>query len=107
MSMHKTAVLLSVVALLTIAADTLVAVPNAPTALAAAISGNTVTLTWNGPGGVVSAYLLEAGSAPGLSDVASGQMGRLAVVCSHGCADGRVFRSCARNQCRGSRAGIQ
>ena len=67
--------LLTIVALLTITAPRIGAVPNAPTALAAVVTGSTVTLTWNGPGGVVDAFVLEAGSAPGLSNAANGIVG--------------------------------
>lgn len=51
------------------------AVPSAPTALAAVISGSTVSLTWTGPSGVVSGYVLEAGTAPGLSNAANAVVG--------------------------------
>jgi hypothetical protein len=47
--------------------------PNAPAGLAIAVSGSTVTLTWNAPAGGCSStsYLLEAGSAAGLSNLAA------------------------------------
>jgi hypothetical protein len=41
----------------------------APSALAAQVSGNAVTLTWQPPSGSVSTYVLEAGSASGLADL--------------------------------------
>jgi hypothetical protein len=41
--------------------------PNAPTGFAANVNGNTVTLNWNGPG--ATSYVIEVGSAPGLSNV--------------------------------------
>lgn len=45
--------------------------PGPPANLTAAISGASVTLTWNAPatGGAPTSYLLEAGTSPGLSDV--------------------------------------
>lgn len=67
--------LLTIVAVITITTATIAAIPTAPTALAAVVTDNTVTLTWNGPAGVVNAYVLEAGSAPGLSDAANGVVG--------------------------------
>ncbi len=73
--MRTFASLLTIVAIITITAPTIAALPNAPTALAAAVSGSTVTLTWSGPGGVVNAYVLEAGTAPGLSNAANGIVG--------------------------------
>src|SRR5438034_1364787 len=44
-----------------------------PTNLAAAVNRNTVTLTWTAPPGeAVTAYTIDAGSAPAASDLASG-----------------------------------
>jgi hypothetical protein len=67
--------LLTIAATIAITAPTIGAVPNAPTALAAAVNGSTVTLTWNGPAGVVNVYVLEAGFAPGLSNAANAVVG--------------------------------
>ena len=46
--------------------------PGEPLDLAAAVTGNTVALTWGAPvtGGAADGYVLEAGSGPGLADVA-------------------------------------
>jgi hypothetical protein len=45
--------------------------PNAPTNLVANVSGGLVTVTWLvPPGGCAAAYVVQAGSAPGLSDLA-------------------------------------
>ena len=44
-------------------------VPDAPSNLAASGEGSSVSLTWSAPAGQVSGYVIEAGSAPGLSDV--------------------------------------
>ncbi len=42
-----------------------------PSGLTSSVSGSTVTFVWQAPPGVsVSQYLIEAGSAPGLSDIA-------------------------------------
>jgi len=62
-------------ALVVLSAGTLGAVPAAPTALAAVVNGSTVSLTWTGPAGVVSAYVLEAGTGPGLSNAANAVVG--------------------------------
>ena len=43
--------------------------PEAPSNLAASGEGSSVSLTWSAPAGQVSGYVIEAGSAPGLSDV--------------------------------------
>ena len=52
------------------------AIPSSPTNLIAAVSGSTVALVWTaGTGGVVTDYRLEAGTAPGLSNVASSLVG--------------------------------
>jgi hypothetical protein len=55
------------------------AVPGAPSQLAAAVSGNSVALTWNAPAsGVAPAtYVLAAGSAPGWSNLGSIPTGTL------------------------------
>ncbi len=47
--------------------------PNAPSGLAGGASGSTVLLTWSAPagGGTPAAFVIEAGSAPGLADLAS------------------------------------
>ena len=49
---------------------TMLAAPSSPTNLQAVVSGSTVSLTWT-PSPAASGYRLEAGSAPGLSDLAS------------------------------------
>ncbi len=54
-------------------------VPDAPAALASATNGSTVSLTWSPPAsGVASSYWIEAGSASGLSDLASFSTGSAA-----------------------------
>lgn len=45
--------------------------PLPPTALAAAVNGASLTLTWTAPDAFVSRYVLSAGSGPGLSDIAT------------------------------------
>lgn len=54
--------------------------PNAPQGLSASVSGSDVTLTWNAPvgGGTVSTYIIEAGSSPGASNLASFSTGSTA-----------------------------
>jgi hypothetical protein len=50
--------------------------PSAPQGLAAQVSGATVTLTWTAPpSGLATGYILEAGSAPGLSNAARAPIG--------------------------------
>ncbi len=49
------------------------ALPTAPTGLTATVAGSTVTLGWSAPvaGEPVTTYILEAGSAPGRTDLAN------------------------------------
>ena len=45
--------------------------PGAPTNLNVAVAGSVATLTWAAPPGTVTGYVLEGGSAPGATDLAS------------------------------------
>jgi hypothetical protein len=58
------------------------AVPGAPSSLVASSSGSSITLSWHAPtsGGAPTSYLLEVGSAPGLSDLAVASTGSLATT---------------------------
>ena len=49
--------------------------PAAPTNLAASVSGSTVTLTWTAPTGAVTGYVLEGGTAAGLANIGTIQLG--------------------------------
>lgn len=53
--------------------------PGPPTGLRASVSGNLVTLTWSAPttGDPATSYLLEAGTAPGASNVFVGNVGNV------------------------------
>jgi hypothetical protein len=53
------------------------AVPGAPGGLTASVSGNAVSLTWNAAPGDLASYVIEAGSASGLSDLANFVTGNL------------------------------
>jgi hypothetical protein len=54
--------------------------PLAPSALSATVTGSTVTLSWTAPAGgdAASSYIVQAGSASGLSDLASFDTGSTA-----------------------------
>ena len=64
-----------------------------PTGLGATVSGAAVTLTWLAPNGgcAPTSYLIEAGSAPGLSNLASVPTGNTATVFSAGNVGGGVY----------------
>jgi hypothetical protein len=49
--------------------------PTAPANLTAVVSGSTVNLRWNGGGGNPASYIVEAGSSPGLSNLANSDTG--------------------------------
>lgn len=66
-------------------------VTGAPTGLTATVVGNNVTLQWVAPLGTsVTAYVLEAGSAPGVSDIASLPIGNVRTF-STGAPDGTYY----------------
>lgn len=64
-----------------------------PTNLTASSAGSSVTLSWTAPlSGSVTSYLIEAGSAPGLSDLASASTGSTATSFSTtGVASGTYY----------------
>ena len=49
--------------------------PVAPTNLAASVSGSTVSLTWTAPAGPITGYVLEGGTALGLANIGTIQLG--------------------------------
>ena len=66
--------------------------PLPPTNLAATVQGNTVTISWSPPasGSPVTGYVLEAGSAAGLSDIAELRLAG-ATISAAGIPPGRYF----------------
>jgi hypothetical protein len=63
--------ILLVMALMVAAPAAAQTVPPPPIGLTAVVSIDTVTLTWTQPGGSPTTYVVEAGSAPGLANLAS------------------------------------
>jgi Tol biopolymer transport system component len=59
-------------------------VPASPTGLVSAVSGSTVTLAWTAPagGGTPTVYIIEAGSSPGLANLANFSTGNTATAFS-------------------------
>jgi predicted phage tail protein len=66
---------LCLVALALTSVVTLDAIPAAPANLTASVIGSTVTLSWTAPPGGPLGYRVEAGSAPGLGNVANTLIG--------------------------------
>jgi hypothetical protein len=70
-----------------------VLVPGRPGALTGSAVGSSVTLSWQPPaaGGAPSSYVIEVGTAPGLSDLGSGSTGSLATTFSATGVASRVY----------------
>jgi predicted phage tail protein len=73
----------------------------APTNLSAVVNASTVTLNWSAPSGVTpTAYVLEAGSGPGSSNLAVSDLPNSTSVTANGVAPGTYFvRVRSRNSC--------
>jgi hypothetical protein len=65
--------------------------PQAPGEPAAVVHGSTVTLSWFAPPGPVSGYILEAGSASGLSNLATAALGPATTVSFPGIPRGTYY----------------
>jgi filamentous hemagglutinin family protein len=75
--------------------------PGVPVLLTPVASGNTVTLSWNAPtyGGLPAAYVLLAGSGPGLSNLAAVNIGSATSFAASAPAGLYFVRVAARNAC--------
>jgi hypothetical protein len=77
-----------------------VAPPQPPSNLAATVVGPSVTLTWIAPIGAITEYVVQAGSSPGASNLASVATGSANTSLNAGVASGTYFvRIRARNSC--------
>ena len=65
--------------------------PRAPREVGATAAGSTVSLTWSAPGGTVSGYVIEAGSAPGLSNLAVLPIGPVTTISFPGIPPGTYY----------------
>lgn len=67
--------------------------PGAPTSLTVGETGGTVTLTWGAPAGgcPVTSYVLQAGSAPGLSNLANSSVGAVTSYVATGVGAGTYY----------------
>ncbi len=78
--------------------------PSAPTNLTAAVSGNTVTLAWPPPssGPSPTGYVIQAGSAPGQSNLATLAVGATTSFSTSGVPSGPYFVRVTCNNAAGS-----
>jgi hypothetical protein len=75
-------------------------IPGPPTQLVANVGSTAVTLTWDPAAGSVTSYVIEAGSAPLLSDLLVSDTGSLSTSSSLTAASGTYYlRLRARNAC--------
>ena len=83
--------------------------PEAPGTLAAAVSGNVVSLSWSVPasGPVPSTYFLEAGSASGASDIAAFDTGSAAPGIGGAVSPGRYYIRVRARIGGGDRTGVE
>jgi predicted phage tail protein len=67
--------------------------PGAPGGLAITSSGSTVTLAWNAPSGgcAPTSYVLQAGSSPGLSNLANSNVGNTTSYVATGVGNGTYY----------------
>ena len=74
--------------------------PGPPASLVASVSNQSVTLAWGAPSGSVVEYVIEAGSSPGSSNVASLPTGSASTVLAATAPPGTYYvRVRARNGC--------
>src|SRR5262249_14992176 len=68
-------------------------VPNPPSALTATVVGSTVNLAWSGPAGgcTPGSYILEAGSAPGVANLANSNVGSVVSYTATGVGAGTYY----------------
>jgi hypothetical protein len=88
-------------AILVMGSATCSAPPTAPGSLIGGVSGSTVTLGWTAAGGNPTSYIVEAGSSPGLSNLANSDTGSPAPsLTAPGVGRGIYFvRVRAKNSC--------
>ncbi|HJZ74487.1 MAG TPA: fibronectin type III domain-containing protein [Vicinamibacterales bacterium] len=87
--------------MLIVGGGTCASAPGAPAGFTASASGSTVTLRWNAASGSPTTYVVEAGSAPGLNNLANSDLGSPATsYVAPGVARGAYYvRMRARNEC--------
>lgn len=75
--------------------------PSAPAVLTSSVNGSTVVLTWSASNGMVSSYIIEAGTATGLTNVLVSDTGSTATSLTAGGVGsaGYYVRVRARNAC--------
>ena len=65
--------------------------PDAPSALRASVSSGVITLTWAAAAGNATTYVVEAGTAPGLTNIATVPLGHLDTVWSAPAPSGTYY----------------
>ena len=85
---------------ITVGSGSCTVAPAAPSGLTSSVAGSTISLGWSASSGSPQSYVLEAGSSPGLADLARLDLGQPATAFTANAASGTYYvRVRATNAC--------